>query len=109
MKKLTLKILFFPLLILWVLLVPLFKLLNKYYPDAQIWNYKGVFLIDTSRDIHLKIHDETEGSKSSISIYSNQPAGNKKFISIISKNYDIDTKVYLNTELSNLEISKDQK
>lgn len=98
--KILLKILFLPLLILWILIVPLFKLLNKVY-DATIWNWKGVYLIDSSKELKLKIEDKTEGSVAFINIYYNNPV-KKKFLYIQAINKDVDSKVNINTDLNNL-------
>jgi hypothetical protein len=104
MKKLVLKIIFSPLLLLWIIIVPLFKLLNKFYP-APIWNWRGIYLVDTNQDINLKIKDDTEGSEAIISIYWNNHV-DRKFIHILAENKEIGTKVYINTEISNLELDK---
>jgi hypothetical protein len=95
---------FSPLPLLWIVIVHLFKLLNTFYP-AQIWNYKGVYLIDTSKDITFKIKDSTEDAKAVISIYRNKHLG-KKCIHILSENNETNEQVYIDSELSNLELDK---
>lgn len=98
------KLLFLPLLLSWVITVLLFKLLNR-FQNVPVWNWKGVYLLDSSKDIKFKVEDDTEGSEVEIEIYHNEYS-DSKFIFVNSINKDIDTKVYLNTHLSSLKTLK---